>query len=266
MAHLKRARCASLASAAALTLVATVPSAFACPLPTGQVSGILASSGCLGGCGPTDCSTTESTHTSAGAGGAGQSTTFGAGGRGGTPFEISMVDFSFLPNTPIIKPNTVVRWNNTSMFFQHTTTRTPTWDSGLVSPGNFFDHNFTASNAGFAYDYVCTLHFGMEGTLSVTNFGDANLDGIVNLSDFNALAANFGQSNRTWEQGDFNEDGSVNLTDFNLLAANFGKEIEPAPPGSTISFGFGGNALVPEPTMIAMVLLTPALLTRRRKH
>jgi plastocyanin len=261
MAHSKRARRASLASAAALTLAATAPAAFACPLPTGQVGGILASSGCLDGCGPADCNTSKSTTTSGAGGG---NTTFGAGGRGGVPFEISMVDFSFLPNTPIIKPNTVVRWNNTSQFFQHTTTRTPTWDSGLVNPGNFFDHNFTAANAGFAYDYVCTLHFGMEGTVNVTLFGDANLDGRVNLNDFNVLASNFGQSNRTWEQGDFNEDGNVNLNDFNLLAANFGKEIQPAGPGTTITFGFGGE-FVPEPTTLALMLLVPALTARRRK-
>jgi hypothetical protein len=175
-----------------------------------------------------------------------------------------MVDFSFLPNAPVIKPNTVVRWNNTSQFFQHTSTRLPTWDSGLVGPGNFFDHNFTAANAGLEYTYVCTLHFGMEGTLSVTHFGDANLDGRVNLNDFNILASNFGQSDRTWEQGDFNEDGFVNLGDFNLLAANFGKEIQPAGPGTTITFGLGGQ-LAPEPAAAALALLVPALTLRRRR-
>jgi len=44
----------------------------------------------------------------------------------------------------------------------------------------------------------------------------------VNLSDFNTLAANFGQRPRTFSQGDFNYDGTVNLSDFNLLAARFG--------------------------------------------
>ena len=260
MTILKRARRATMA-ASVLTL-ATAPFASACPLPTGQIGGILASSGCLGGCGPSDCDSNQSTDTSGAGGG---NTTFGVGGRGGVPFEISMVDFSFLPNTPIIKPNTVVRWNNTSQFFQHTTTRAPTWDSGLVNPGNFFDHNFTAANAGLEYAYVCTLHFGMEGTLSVTHFGDANLDGRVNLNDFNILASNFGQSDRTWEQGDFNEDGFVNLGDFNLLAANFGKEIQPAGPGTTITFGLGGQ-LVPEPAGAAVALLVPALTLRRRRQ
>lgn len=52
--------------------------------------------------------------------------------------------------------------------------------------------------------------------------GDANRDGRVNLADFNILAANFGQSPRTFSQGDFNYDRTVNLADFNILAARFG--------------------------------------------
>ena len=53
-------------------------------------------------------------------------------------------------------------------------------------------------------------------------YGDANLDGTVNLGDFNRLAANFGSTGATWFDGDFNYDAQVNLADFNMLAANFG--------------------------------------------
>jgi Ca2+-binding RTX toxin-like protein len=56
----------------------------------------------------------------------------------------------------------------------------------------------------------------------LTRYGDASLDGIVNLSDFNRLAGNFGSANGQWNQGDFTYDGMVNLSDFNRLAANFG--------------------------------------------
>ena len=55
--------------------------------------------------------------------------------------------------------------------------------------------------------------------------GDANLDGQVNLNDFNRLAANFGETSRQWFEGDFNYDGNVNLDDFNLLAGNFGSAV-----------------------------------------
>ena len=57
--------------------------------------------------------------------------------------------------------------------------------------------------------------------------GDFNHDGAVNLADFNILASNFGQSNRTFAQGDANYDGVVNLSDFNILAAKFGSSLAP---------------------------------------
>jgi hypothetical protein len=58
--------------------------------------------------------------------------------------------------------------------------------------------------------------------------GDANRDRTVSLLDFNILAANFGQSNRTFSQGNFNYDGTVDLLDFNILAARFGTSVSPS--------------------------------------
>jgi hypothetical protein len=58
--------------------------------------------------------------------------------------------------------------------------------------------------------------------------GDANHDRTVDTLDFNALAANFGGTNKTFSQADFNYDGVVDTLDFNTLAANFGKTL-PAP-------------------------------------
>ena len=55
-----------------------------------------------------------------------------------------------------------------------------------------------------------------------TAFGDANLDGRVNLQDFTVLANNFGDDDAGFASGDFNGDGRVNLQDFTLLANNFG--------------------------------------------
>ena len=68
-----------------------------------------------------------------------------------------------------------------------------------------------------------------------TRYGDADLDGSVNLNDFNRLAASFGSTAARWSQGDFNYDARVNLDDFNRLAGNFGATLTPAvarPPGS----------------------------------
>ena len=249
-------RVRSAAVLACSSVLAGTAGTFACPVPTPPLGSILCGPGGSGACAP-GCAPDETVETTGGGGGSAPD----SAGRGGQPFEISVVDFTFLPNTPIIKPNTVVRWNFNGLF-PHTSTRTPTWDSGVLGQGQFFDFNFDATRAGLAYDYLCQLHFGMEGTINVAHFGDANLDGTVNLSDFNVLAANFGQSNRTWETGDFNEDGQVNLSDFNLLASSFGREIQPAPPGASLDIG----SFVPEPAALGALTPVLALSVRRRRR
>ena len=65
-----------------------------------------------------------------------------------------------------------------------------------------------------------------------TRYGDADLDRVVTLNDFNRLAASFGATAAHWDDGDFNYDASVNLNDFNLLAAHFGQAAGAAGAGS----------------------------------
>ena len=61
----------------------------------------------------------------------------------------------------------------------------------------------------------------------VVNFavlaGDANGDGVVNISDFAVLRANFGVGS-VFSRGDFNYDGTVNISDFAILRGNFGSD------------------------------------------
>lgn len=59
-----------------------------------------------------------------------------------------------------------------------------------------------------------------------TLYGDATLDGSVNVSDLAVLATHFGMSSgATWAQGDFNNDGAVNVSDLAELATNFGQSL-----------------------------------------
>jgi hypothetical protein len=92
--------------------------------------------------------------------------------------------------------------------------------------------------------------------LRYTYVGDANLDGVVNALDFNALATNFGASGKAWFNGDFNYDGTVNTLDFTSLASNFGLAL-PAP--------VLGSA-VPEPTSIVALAIAACLGVRRRNY
>jgi hypothetical protein len=89
-------------------------------------------------------------------------------------------------------------------------------------------------------------------------YGDANLDGAVDTVDFNLLAGNFSAaSGNDWAHGDFNYDSTVDTTDFNLLASNFGLVISPAAPA---------GAMVPEPSMLGLLVVVPMMLRRSRRQ
>jgi len=96
-----------------------------------------------------------------------------------------------------------------------------------------------------------------------TRYGDANLDGLVNLSDFNRLASNFGSTSANWDQGDFNYDSNVNLADFNRLAANFGQAA--AGPNVTPEDWSALASAVPEPSSLALLGLGALATLRRRR-
>lgn len=79
---------------------------------------------------------------------------------------------------------------------------------------------------------------------------DFNMDGMVDLTDFNILKANFGSTMASSAEGDANMDGGVDLTDFNILKASFGQS----------------GAAVPEPATVVLALLGFSVLTWRRVH
>jgi hypothetical protein len=84
--------------------------------------------------------------------------------------------------------------------------------------------------------------------------GDANSDGVVNISDLSILAAHYGiASGTTWSMGDFNGDGAVNINDLAILAAHYGDTLSslPAVPsgisatatsGSTVSLSWNADS------------------------
>lgn len=50
--------------------------------------------------------------------------------------------------------------------------------------------------------------------------GDANLDGSVDVSDFNLWNANRFSTASRWDFGEFNGDGAIDTSDFNIWNAN----------------------------------------------
>lgn len=84
--------------------------------------------------------------------------------------------------------------------------------------------------------------------------GDANLDGTVDVSDFNAWNGNKFTSTAAWCSGDFNADGVVDVGDFNLWNGN--------------KFTTSDVASVPEPSACTTFLIAIAIaagLLRRKE-
>jgi hypothetical protein len=127
----------------------------------------------------------------------------------------------------------------------------------LADPGN---------PAGLATDQI---------EIKYTLLGDANLDGVVNGTDFTILASNLGKSVSGWDEGDFNYDGVVNGIDFTELVGNLGKSasgadvVLPASDYAAIDAFAAANGLmadVPEPTTLGLLgLAAVGILARRRR-
>jgi fibronectin-binding autotransporter adhesin len=107
--------------------------------------------------------------------------------------------------------------------------------------------------------------------LAYTYYGDANLDGKVDGSDYSRIDAAFlaDKTNPTaatgWFNGDFNYDGSVNGSDYTLIDNAFNTQgarlsAQLALPTAQIA----GSNQVPEPSISLIALGTIALLARRR--
>ncbi len=118
-----------------------------------------------------------------------------------------------------------------------------------------------------------------SGTLEIkyTLLGDANLDGVVNGTDFSILAANFGTGATNWDQGNFLYGSSVNGSDFSALAANFGQgdsgadvAVSPADIAALDAFAIANGlplpaiGVVPEPTSLTALACASGLMIRRR--
>ncbi len=71
--------------------------------------------------------------------------------------------------------------------------------------------------------------------------GDATLDGVVDVSDFNVFNTNKFTLNAAWCKGDFDANGVIDVSDFNIFNNN--------------RFSMSDVASVPEPTSAAVLVL-----------
>ena len=111
------------------------------------------------------------------------------------------------------------------------------WNAHVVIPGTGNSglgfHLLAQYEPGLSESDFGTVEYGahhlvqdLEGVLS-TNVqvdtvlpGDANLDGFVDVADFNLWNSNRQVEFATWGDGDFNADGFVDVSDFNIWNEN----------------------------------------------
>ena len=105
--------------------------------------------------------------------------------------------------------------------------------------------------------------------IKYTYYGDANLDGKVDGSDYSRIDSGFlaGAGTNSWFNGDFNYDGVINGADYTLLDNAFNQQgaaltAQIAAPASSV-----GSVPVPEPIGLSgTAMVGMGLLSRRRRN
>ncbi len=78
---------------------------------------------------------------------------------------VAILDYSFDGETVEIPVGATVTWTNDGGVIHTTTSTDGLWDSGIMSSGEAFSHTFDEAGS---FEYICTLHPVMTGTIVVT--------------------------------------------------------------------------------------------------
>jgi autotransporter-associated beta strand protein len=124
--------------------------------------------------------------------------------------------------------------------------QTPKFSSGQIRSST------VTSLIGLGWKDDTTAH---EVTVARTYYGDADLNGQVDVADLGILATNW-QTAQVWAGGDFDYNGSVDVNDLGLLATNWqagvGNPLGPSFAEAAAAVGLPASA-VPEPVTTTLV-------------
>ncbi len=122
----------------------------------------------------------------------------------------------------------------------------------VVDAGNMvYDLNGDGVVDNADRDFWLSEAASMNGVGSSYLISDSNLDGTVDVSDFNAWNANKFTQSLKWSEGDFNGDGFVDISDFNAWNSN--------------KFTSSDAATVPEPNVAFLLLIGMVAVVIRQR-
>jgi hypothetical protein len=138
----------------------------------------------------------------------------------------------------------------------------------LRSPSGAVGNNRARLDLNFDGTILTTPHVpGSDAdywvrTLREIEYGDTNLDGMVDFADLLTLAQNYGLiSGRRWSDGSFDGDNAVDFDDLLVLAQHYGFGAE---AGDVAHDWMVARTLVPEPSSTLGLLVSCVLLRRVR--
>ena len=160
-------------------------------------------------------------------------------------------------------------WNGTTGIVSSTAAASPLMALGVITNDNGSGTPLYGSGGTIASTFGGIAPVDGDQLVKYTYYGDANLDGKVDGSDYARIDNGALHQLTGWYNGDFNYDGVINGSDYTLIDNAFNTQgaivaSELASPTAQIT---GSASAVPEPATLGMLgIAGVAVLSRRRRN
>ncbi len=116
------------------------------------------------------------------------------------------------------------------------------YHSGSATHFDIGQFRSSTADSDHGLGWKSTLNYQLHVAYAL--YGDATLDGNVDISDLSLLGQNWNGSDKNWAQGDFNYDGKVDISDLSALGQHWNQNMA----------GAAGASIVPEPGTFALLI------------